>query len=187
MPASAPQFVNRPPGPGGRTKNRTGFNEEAFKGIGRWTNNWGRGLSLITLTIAVHATALAFMALILRRIWVRAESPGHQGLRRQLLTMIVMITLVGLLLAFLHGIEARLWAASWWLGALGSASDAPRFSVDSMSTRGPSALTLEHRWHMMGALEAMDGMLLFGISTAFIFAVIAGIFAAYEPAPPTLN
>jgi hypothetical protein len=31
---------------------------------------------------------------------------------------------------------------------------------------------LERPWRMMGALEAMDGMLLFGISTAYIFAVL---------------
>lgn len=137
--------------------------------------NWAWGLSLITLTIAVHATALTFMALVLRRIWVRAESPGNQWLRRQLLTMIALIAVVGLLLALLHGIEAGLWAAAyWWLGALGSGSDALLFSVDSMSTRGASALTLERRWHMMGALGATDGMLLFGISTAFIFAVMQG-------------
>jgi len=89
--------------------------------------------------------------------------------------MIALIAVVGLLLALLHGIEAGLWAAAyWWLGALGSASEALLFSVDSMSTRGASALTLERRWHMMGALEATDGMLLFGISTAFIFAVMQG-------------
>jgi hypothetical protein len=28
------------------------------------------------------------------------------------------------------------------------------------------------RWRMLGALEAVNGVLLFGISTAFIFAVI---------------
>jgi hypothetical protein len=41
-----------------------------------------------------------------------------------------------------------------------------------MSTRGASGLMLEQQWRMMGALEATDGMLLFGISTAFIFAVM---------------
>jgi hypothetical protein len=46
------------------------------------------------------------------------------------------------------------------------------YSVDSMSTRGASGLTLQRHWQMMGALEAFDGMLLFGISTAYIFAVM---------------
>jgi hypothetical protein len=41
-----------------------------------------------------------------------------------------------------------------------------------MSTRGSSGLTLQRHWQMMGALEAVNGMLLFGVSTAYIFAVM---------------
>ena len=41
-----------------------------------------------------------------------------------------------------------------------------------MTTRGASGLMLEQHWRMMGALEAANGMLLFGISTAYIFAVM---------------
>jgi hypothetical protein len=33
-------------------------------------------------------------------------------------------------------------------------------------------VTLQPHWRMMGALEAADGMLLFGISTAFVFTVM---------------
>jgi hypothetical protein len=81
---------------------------------------------------------------------------------------------LGLLLAALHGIEAAIWAAAYlWLGALDSPQDAILFSVDSMSTRGArSGVILEHGWRIMGALEAAGGMLLFGISTAFIFTVM---------------
>lgn len=46
------------------------------------------------------------------------------------------------------------------------------YSVDSMTTRGASGLVLQPHWRMMGALEAANGMVLFGISTAFIFAVM---------------
>jgi hypothetical protein len=59
-----------------------------------------------------------------------------------------------------------------WLGALDTPSDAILYSVDSMTTRGASGLTLQRHWKMMGALEAADGMLLFGISTAYVFAVL---------------
>jgi hypothetical protein len=84
-----------------------------------------------------------------------------------------LVGAVGLLLAVLHGIEATIWAAAYlWLGALGSPIDAMLYSVDSMSTRGASGLTLQRHWQMMGALEACDGMLLFGISTAYNFAVM---------------
>ena len=44
-----------------------------------------------------------------------------------------------------------------------------------MSTRGSSGLVLTGDWRLMGVLEAADGMLLFGVSTAFAFAVILRI------------
>jgi len=73
----------------------------------------------------------------------------------------------------LHGIEAAIWAAAYlWVGALGSSIDAMLYSIDSMTTRGASGLVVQQHWQMMGALEAVDGMLLFGISTAYIFAVM---------------
>jgi uncharacterized membrane protein len=87
--------------------------------------------------------------------------------------VIGIVAAVGLLLAVLHGIEAAIWAAAYvWLGALDTPKDAILYSLDSMTTRGASGLTLERHWLTMGALEAADGMLLFGISTAFIFAVM---------------
>ena len=42
----------------------------------------------------------------------------------------------------------------------------------AMTTRRASGLMLQRHWQMMGALEAADGMLLFGISTAYMFAVM---------------
>ena len=59
-----------------------------------------------------------------------------------------------------------------WQGALNSPADAILYSIDSISTRGASGLMLERHWRLMGALEAVDGMLLFGISTAYIFTVM---------------
>jgi hypothetical protein len=135
-------------------------------------DNWIWGLSLIALTIGIHATGVTFMVWVLHNIRIRLAS---RGLRLTDAAAIVIgaITAMGLLLAALHGIEAALWAAAYlWLGALGSLETAILYSLDSMATRGASGSMLESRWQMMGALEAANGMLLFGISTAFIFAVM---------------
>lgn len=135
--------------------------------------SWAWGLSLIALTIAMHGTGLAFMAFATVRLRVRLEGRSQIESREVFAILIGLIAVVGLLLAALHGIEAVLWAvAYWWLGALSSLVDATLYSLDSMSTRGASGLVLERHWRLMGALEATDGMLLFGISTAYIFAVM---------------
>jgi len=135
-------------------------------------DNWIWGLSLIALSVAVHATGVTFMVSVLHRIRVRLESRSL-GLPHVFAIMIAAITAMGLLLAALHGIEAAFWAAAYlWLGALGSPESAILYSVDSIATRGAPGVMLQPHWQMMGALEAVDGMLLFGISTAFIFTVM---------------
>ena len=136
------------------------------------TQDWTWGLSLIALTIVIHALCVAFMALVVLRIEVRLENRGL-GIWHAFAIVIATIGAVGLLLAAVHGIEAALWAVAYlWVGALDSPEDAIFYSFDSMTTRGASGLTLQQHWRMMGALEAADGMLLFGISTAFLFAVM---------------
>jgi hypothetical protein len=134
--------------------------------------NWIWGLSLIALTIAIHAMGVVMMAIVGLGIRDRLDS-RNLGFRNVILIVIVVVGAVGLLLAALHGIEAAIWAAAYvWLGALNSPKDAILYSLDSMTTRGASGLMLEQHWQLMGALEAADGMLLFGISTAYIFAVM---------------
>ena len=54
-----------------------------------------------------------------------------------------------------------------------SVSDASVYSLATMTTFEIPGLTLPPRFQMLSALEAMNGVLLFGISTAFLFAVIS--------------
>ena len=136
--------------------------------------NWAWGLSLIALTIAIHTMGVVMMAIAGLAIRVRLET-RNLGFWHVIPIATSGIGVAGLLLAMLHGIEAAVWAAAYvWLGALDSLNDAILYSLDSMTTRGASGLTLEPHWQLMGALEAANGMLLFGISTAFIFAEMQG-------------
>lgn len=134
--------------------------------------NWTWGLSLIALTVAIHATGVVLIALMDFGIRVRLET-RKLGLGHVIPIVISLVGVVGLLLSVLHGMEAAIWAAAYvWLGALDSPQDAILYSVDSMTTRGASGLMLQQHWRMMGALEAAGGMLVFGISTAYVFTVM---------------
>jgi hypothetical protein len=137
-----------------------------------WEASWSWGLLLIALTIAVHAFGVVVLARGLRRVSTAATKHGH-ALRHPVVLAAGLVGVVWWVLAVNHGIEAAIWAAAYlWLGAIGSLRDAMLYSVDSITTRGAAGLQLEPKWRLMGALEAADGMLLFGISTAFVFAVI---------------
>ena len=134
--------------------------------------SWRWGLSLIALTMAIHAAAVVTMGIAAVKIRLRLEARGFV-LWHLIPIMTCIVGVMGLLLAVVLLIECGIWAAAYlWLGALDSPTDALLFSIDSMSTRGASGLRLQRHWKMMGALEAVDGMLLFGVSAAFIFALM---------------
>jgi hypothetical protein len=127
--------------------------------------------------VAIHAIAIVIMAFFAMKIRLRQKARSLSSWNLLVITICV-IGAIGLLLAVLHGLECAIWAGAYlWLGALNSPLHALLFSVDSMTTRGASGLTLPPHWQMMGALEAVDGMLLFGVSTAYMFAVMQGYWA----------
>jgi len=78
-----------------------------------------------------------------------------------------------LLATVLHAIEAGLWAVAYQLlDALPDYKSAMLYSLNAITSYGHTALDLKELWYLMGALEALNGWLLFGLTTAFLFAVI---------------
>ena len=68
--------------------------------------------------------------------------------------------------------EIGLWAFALDIsGAVADISAAFYSSAGSYTTSG-SDVVLPLRWELLGPFEAVCGMLMFGVSTAFIFAVI---------------
>jgi hypothetical protein len=78
-----------------------------------------------------------------------------------------------LLVILLHALEAAIWAAAYrLLGALPDNKSAMLYSLNAITSYGHTNLNLEEHWHLMGALEALNGWLLFGLTTAFLFGVL---------------
>jgi len=145
--------------------------------------SWAWGVSLIVATVTLHATGVVCMALGMIRIRHRVEI-RHLGLRYVMAIVVGVIATIGLVLTILHGLEAAIWAAAYLkVEALGSASDALLFSLGSMTTVGAPGLTLPRHWQLMGVMEAANGALLFGISTAYIFGVMQVYWPLLRPVP----
>lgn len=140
--------------------------------------SWILGLSLIVLTIAIHTTGVVVMAFrmeprIRGRVGKYALDP-----QRAIPMVSASIGLVALKLAILHGVEGVLWASAYhWLGAFDSFTDASVYSLSTMVSLDVPGLVLPERLRLTSALEAVNGVLLFGISTAFMFAVMQAYFS----------
>ena len=135
--------------------------------------SWVVGLSLIVLTITLHTTAVVMMAFGMgARIRARIEKHMLDP-QRGIPIVIASIGFVAVVLAVMHGLEGVLWASAYrLLGAFDSFTDASVYSLGTMITLDMPGLVLPSRLRMVSALEAVNGVMLFGISTAFIFAVM---------------
>jgi hypothetical protein len=70
-----------------------------------------------------------------------------------------------------------IWALAYRaVNALSDNSSAILYSLNAITSYGHENLDLAKHWQLMGALEALNGMLLFGLTTAFLFGIIQKVW-----------
>ena len=139
-----------------------------------WNANWLWSLPLIVLTVTLHVIGLGFVnASVLKAL-------GDVEERRHFLFLFGLVMGATTLAAtLLHAVEAAAWAAAYFaLGALPDHKSAMLYSLGAMTTYGHVDLSLAPHWRLMGALEALNGMLLFGLTTAFLYGMIQRVWPA---------
>jgi hypothetical protein len=141
-----------------------------------WGLDWAAGLPLIVLTAVIHAYGIG----TINRIFT--SMLGAAVRRRSLLFAPTLVTGATVLsVVVLHGLECFLWAEAYrLLGAVQNNKSAVLYSVNAMTSYGHDNIMLAPGWQMMGALEALDGWILFGLTTAFLFTAIQKVGAHLE-------
>lgn len=134
-----------------------------------WGRSWAVGAPLIVLTVVVHVLGLG----LIRAAFHRAVEPHPRLIRGQLPRFALVMSVTVSLVTLLHVLQAALWAAAFLAtGAMPTAHRAMLYSLSAMTTYGHAAIYLEPHWQMLGALEALNGAILLGLSTAFLYAMI---------------
>ena len=131
------------------------------------------GTALMAVTTVVHAACTAALLGFFREIHV-----ARWGLRsRSMGTLLVAIVVVVLFFAAL--LEAAIWAATYvQVEAISSFEEALYFSIVTFTTLGFGDITLNQDWRLLCAIEAANGIILFGWSTALVFSFLQRIVEA---------
>ena len=80
-------------------------------------------------------------------------------------------------IVILHLIQIAAWALCYvWTGAMADLQSAVYFSAVTYTTTGYGDLVLPEDWRLVGAIEALTGILMCGLSTGFYFAVMGRMF-----------
>lgn len=125
---------------------------------------------MVLLTVAIHGLGLTLLAQFLRyekRVDHITNIPPL-SLRAFAMTMILVLGLFAL-----HGVEVWLYAFLYHgLGAVPDLRDAVYFSAITYGAIGYSDASILPEWHLVAAIEGLNGVILLGWSTAFFVTVV---------------
>jgi hypothetical protein len=141
-------------------------------GVFSWEGNWAWAVPLIVLNVTLHVIGLG---LINAKIIGFVDVEKHR--RPVLITFTMVMVIMTVAATVLHGVEAVVWAGAYLgLAALPDMRSALLYSLNAMTSYGHAPLFLAPPWELMGAFEALNGMILFGLTTALMYGMMQRVW-----------
>ena len=124
------------------------------------------GMAVSVCNIAIHAMVMVAVIQVARAASERATS-------RQSLRLTAVMSATALVLMVAHLAEVLVWSVAYSLIRIAPpGTDLVYFAFVNYTTLGYGDVTPLERWRLLGPITAMNGVLLFGWSTAVIFEVL---------------
>ncbi len=128
------------------------------------------GAGLVAATVAIHALGTSYWIGLLTR-WARRRPAAHPTA-----TTLRVLTSTVIVIVVLHTTQIFLWAAAYELllpaGVLETFEEAVYFSFVTFTTVGFGDVVLTPGVRLLSGIEALNGIILVGWSTALLFAVV---------------
>lgn len=129
-----------------------------------WGTDWVYGIPMILSSLAFHVSGLVGLEWVLINIEKRRKKP------RTIIYFLSLMLLVSNTALLMHVFEAVAWAILYmWLGALPDFKISLLYSLNALTSYGHEAAELSGEWRLLGAIESMNGVMIFGLTTAFLF------------------
>lgn len=130
------------------------------------------GAILVVVGAVMHIAALDLLGTRVRAVIAAHAVPLRSRTRLYLLSFATL----GLFLS--HITQIWIWAVVYMvIGEFDSLEIAVYFSTASFTTLGYGDVVASAEWRLMASCEAAAGMLLFGLSTAFLFEALREVLS----------
>ena len=128
------------------------------------------GSLMLAVTTAIHAL---LMTALMRLVEHRKLSQNDRAPLQRLYVVVESILMIFLATV----LEAAAWAVAYLsLGAISGREPALYFSVVTFTTVGYGDVVLTPEWRLLGSFEAVNGIIMFGWSTALVIAVVQRVY-----------
>lgn len=125
------------------------------------------GILVSLVTVVLHSVASVFLVRVMLAVSRKVR------VRHPMRSLLLGMMLTGAILTFAHLLEVAIWATAYVVvGGVAHDNDSYYLAFVNFTTLGYGDLLPTHRWRLLGPITAANGMLLFGWSTALIFATL---------------
>lgn len=128
--------------------------------------------------VACNVTIQALSTLYFMKIFIPQYKRWHE--KNESLCAFVMLVVLMMFFTLLHGGQCTLWAAVYYfnpeISSLSSFSESVYFSLITFTTIGYGDVVIDSDWRILAGLEAINGIILVGWSTAMVFSFLQIIY-----------
>lgn len=131
------------------------------------------GTMAILLTVTFHGYALDTIIGSLKKI----KKPLHELTHFHWKAPVIIFTVLSVF--FAHIVEIWIWGVLYLVldvDNINTVEEALYFSTSSFTTVGFGDLHLNEKWRLLSSIEAANGFIVFGWSTAFIFEILNQLY-----------
>jgi len=127
--------------------------------------------SIVAVCLVLHVASICVMG-----DWLVVQRARRAQTLRAMGYVILLIATFSAIIV-LHLIETAIWATFYYSrGLFPDFETSLYFSITSYTTIGFGDVVMPRAWRMLGGIEGISGVLLCGLSTAFVFAIVNALF-----------
>jgi hypothetical protein len=136
------------------------------------------GCATVFISMGIQVTVVVYMVRYLLKI-MSHEDRNSEGFGFDT----YVISMVLLMLFFGHLVQIAIWAGLFmYLDEFTDFMTAFYHSAVNFASLGYGDIVMTEKWRLLGALEASNGVLMFGLSAGTLLAVMSNLYARHREA-----
>jgi len=134
------------------------------------------GCATVFVSMGIQVTVVVMMIrYLLRVLQDRAQAGYPFGFDTYIISIVLLLLFAG------HLLQIAIWAVLFlYLGEFNDFLTAFYHSAVNFASLGYGDIVMSEKWRLLGALEASNGVLMFGLSAGTMLAVMTRLFANHQ-------
>lgn len=134
------------------------------------------GCATVFISMGIQVAVVVYMIRYLIKLMSREDrKTASFGFDTYVISVVLLMLFVG------HLVQIAIWACLFmYIGEFSDFLTAFYHSAVNFASLGYGDIVMSEKWRLLGALEASNGVLMFGLSAGTILSVMSNLFARYK-------